>query len=272
MLLSHRPRALGTNDSPTAIVGRLLARVANAVGGRACGLRLSVEDPVRQALVGAFVARGARVPTRMGLVASSITLDERRWSFTVERDEHGPARELDPQGALRAARRIDARKRILFGRGAVVGPGGCVPANAHVGRTGREEVARGVRDPALRLRVLDRERRDLERGAPVSESIDAAADVERKAHTDHPRSRRFEPCDPEVDRCGQLEPDALAPHRELQRGLASCGGSSRRHTSAQPIQRRPSAPRATGGGHDLITKVEDPGPGGEVLVHGGPSC
>ncbi len=83
--LAHRVRATGAKRAPSAIVGALLSRVARNIGGEARGLRLVVADPAKHAMFAAFVARGARVPTREGLVVTDTGVDVERFRIAMRR-------------------------------------------------------------------------------------------------------------------------------------------------------------------------------------------
>ena len=72
VLFAHRPRGASLSTPVLAIAGRLFSRLATALGGRARGVRLDLADPSRLAVVAAFVARGARVPTRDAVVVTKI--------------------------------------------------------------------------------------------------------------------------------------------------------------------------------------------------------
>jgi tetratricopeptide (TPR) repeat protein len=63
------------NAGPVALVGRLLQRVANALGGEARGMRLHLADPLKGAALAAFVARGARLPLRRDVALTAVDHD-----------------------------------------------------------------------------------------------------------------------------------------------------------------------------------------------------
>lgn len=83
--IAHRIRALGTPRAPTQIVGALLVRVARALEGEAAGLRLTLNDPVKLAVLSTFVVRGARVPTREELVLEGMRPEVERFVLELKR-------------------------------------------------------------------------------------------------------------------------------------------------------------------------------------------
>jgi len=85
--LAHRVRAISVERPPTAIVGALLARIARALEGESRGLRLLLPDPVKAAMMQAFVSRGARIPSREELVLVRATPDVERFSLELRRGD-----------------------------------------------------------------------------------------------------------------------------------------------------------------------------------------
>jgi tetratricopeptide (TPR) repeat protein len=63
---------------PVALAGRLLSKVAVALGGEARGARLELPDPLKKAAISAFVARGARLPARAPVALIALTHDVER--------------------------------------------------------------------------------------------------------------------------------------------------------------------------------------------------
>ncbi len=84
---AHRVRGLGGEVARTAVVGRFLHRLATALGGMARGLRLTLPDPSRLALVGSFVPRGARLPSRDGVVVRGVDVAPDKLVLALARGE-----------------------------------------------------------------------------------------------------------------------------------------------------------------------------------------
>jgi len=85
--IAHRVRAVSVDRPATAIVGALLARIARALDGEARGLRLELADPVKAAVMQAFVLRGARIPSRDELVLVRATPDVERFAVELRRGD-----------------------------------------------------------------------------------------------------------------------------------------------------------------------------------------
>jgi tetratricopeptide (TPR) repeat protein len=100
---AHRARGVGVESAASALVGRFFQRVAGALGGRARGLRLELDDPARIALVHSFVPRGARVPMRDQVVVCALSPTPDGWTTTLERDRPPKS----PRAIFTALRELD---------------------------------------------------------------------------------------------------------------------------------------------------------------------
>jgi hypothetical protein len=85
--IAHRVRGVSLDRPATAIVGALLARIARALDGEARGLRIELADPVKAAVMQAFVLRGARIPSRDELVLVRAAPEVERFSMELRRGE-----------------------------------------------------------------------------------------------------------------------------------------------------------------------------------------
>jgi len=85
--IAHRVRGVSLNRPATQIVGALLARLARALEGEARGLRIELADPMKAAVMQAFVTRGARIPSRDELVMVRASPEVERFTMELRRGD-----------------------------------------------------------------------------------------------------------------------------------------------------------------------------------------